>query len=322
MITFPSRPLSTRKSAQEASSERIPLPPDEKLSDDIVTYLREIKRFPLLTAEQEQELARRLRRGLAERKRARPDQRIIDEGEQARLQLIEANYRLVVSVARRYVGRCMDLTFLDLIQEGNLGLMHCVADFDPDLGYRFSTYAIWWIRQAVIRAIENAGLIRLPGHTYKRLRCIRQARLALLQTLGRDPDFAELAAATGLDEAHIQELVAVSVTPLSLDQPYDGERGEELVTLGVFLCDDDTEPVEMVAMQNMQETALSTLLHNLLTTREYQVISARYGLNGASEQTLDELSQRFNVSRERIRQIEIAALRKLRSSPLVHRLCG
>ena len=322
MIAFPSRLAHTPHFSEENFSAGVPHPPSEGLPDDIVMYLHEIKHIPLLTAEQEQNLARRIRRGLAEQKQVRPDHQVIVEGEQARRQLIEANYRLVVSVARRYLRRNMELSFLDLIQEGNIGLMHCVPDFDPDRGYRFSTYDIWWIRQAVIRAIENTGLIRLPSHVCERLRCIRRARLELLQTLGRDPDIAELAAATGLDKAYIQELVPVSVAPISLDQPYQAGGVEELTALGVFLRDDNAEPVEVVAIQNAQEAELSTLLHRLLTIRECQIISAHYGLDGKPEQTLEEISQKFKVSRERVRQIETGALRKLRSSPFVRRLHG
>ena len=321
MIPLPSRLAPAPDCIEEDFSKGVLLPPDEEGSDRIAFYLREIKRIPLLTAEQEQKLARLVQRGLAEQKQVRPDQQVIAEGEQARRQLIEANYRLVVSVARRYLHRHRDLPFWDLIQEGNIGLMHCVPNFDPDRGYRFSTYAIWWIRQAVIRAIENTGMIRLPSHISTRLQHLRRAHRELLLRLGRDPTFAELAAATGLNEASIQELVPLSVAPVSLDQPYQVDEGEELAPFGVFLRECDAEPVETVAIRQVQEAELSTLLRRLLTAREYQIISAHYGLDGKPEQTFEEIGRKFGVGRERVRQIEAQALRKLRSSPFLYRLC-
>lgn len=317
MIAFSLASMRTLDFRTDDISAAIPRSPHDELPDELTRYLQEIGRLPLLSAEQEQSLARRIRRGLAEQKRAQPDQRIIADGEQARQQLVEANYRLVVSVARRYLNHSAGLTLLDLIQEGNIGLIRCAPNFDPERGNKFSTYAIWWIRQAVIRALENAGTIRLPSYISAQLRHIRRARLQLLQTLGRDPALSELAAATGLDEARLRELFPVSVSPLSLDQLYCSENDEEPAALGLQLADRAAEPIEESVIQNAQESEVTALLRRLLTPREYQIIAIHYGLEGKPEMTLEEMGHALNITRERIRQLERHAFAKLRRSHVI-----
>lgn len=317
MIIFPPGPMQVLSPGEEDFSSDTPRSPGEELPDELALYLQEIRRFPLLTTEQEQHLARCIQHGLAEQKQTQPDSRVIADGKQAQRQLVEANYRLVVSIARRYLSHNMNLTLLDLIQEGNIGLMRCVPSFDPDRGYKFSTYAVWWIRQVMIRAMENASTIRLPSYISTQLRHIRRVRLQLLQTLGRNPIMSELAGATGLDEARIQELFPVSIPLLSLDQEYGAGSGEEPTTLGLLLADRDAEPVEESAVQSAQRCEISALLRCLLTPREYKVVAARYGLEGKPEQTLEEIGLALKVTRERIRQIERGAFAKLRRSGLI-----
>ncbi len=314
MIAFPPGPMHVHGPGEEDFSSDIPCSPGEELPDELALYLQEIRRFPLLTAEQEQHVARRIQYGLTEQKQLRPDHQIVADGKLAQRQLVEANYRLVVSVARRYLRYHMELTLLDLIQEGNIGLIRCVPNFDPDRGYKFSTYAMWWIRQVMSRALENAGTIRLPVYISSQLRHIRQVRLQLLQSLGRNPVISELAAATGLDEERIQELFPISVSPLSLDQAYGAGSGEEPMVLGLLIADRNAESVEESAVQRAQGSEVSALLLRLLTPREYQIVAARYGLGGKPEQTLEEVGRAFKVTRERIRQIERGAFAKLRRS--------
>lgn len=317
MILSPAIPMQEPGPGEDAHSARLSLSPGAKLPDELTCYLQAIRRFPLLTIEQEQHLARHIQHGLVEQEQAQPDQQVIADGKQAQRQLLEANYRLVVSVARRYLSYSMDLPLLDLIQEGNIGLMRCIPSFDPERGYKFSTYAIWWIRQAVSRAMENAGIIRLPSYLSTQLRCLRQTRSQLLQILGRDPLMSELAGATGLDEERVRELFSVSIPLLSLDQAYGTDGGEEPVVLGLLLADRHAESVEESAVQSAQRSEVSMLLQHLLTPREYQIVAARYGLEGKPEQTLEEVGRALKVTRERVRQIERRAFAKLRRSGVI-----
>lgn len=317
MIAFPPGPMQARDPGGEDFSGDVLCAPGEDLPDELTLYLQEIRRFPLVTAEQEQHLARRIQHGLAEQKQTQPDNQIVADGKLAQHQLVEANYRLVVSVARRYLSYGMGLTLLDLIQEGNIGLIRCVPNFDPARGYKFSTYAIWWIRQVMSRALENAGTIRLPVYISTQLRHIRRVRLQLLQSLGRNPVISELALAAGLDEERIQELFPVSVAPLSLDREYRAGGSDEPTALGLLLADHDAESVEESAVQRAQGSEVSALLRHLLTPREYRIVAARYGLDGRPEQTLEEVGRALKVTRERIRQIERGAFIKLRCSGVV-----
>lgn len=314
MLAFSRSFMHTSRSLEIDFSAHIPRSPGEGQRDELARYLQEIGQRPLLTAEQEQRLARRIQRGLAEQKRAQPDQRIVADGEQAQHQLVEANYRLVVEIARHYRHNNGDLSFLDLIQEGNIGLLRCTRSFDPELGYKFSTYAIWWIRQAVIRAIENAQAIRLPTYICAQLRQIRRAQVHLLQTLGRDPVVSELAGATGLKEARIRTLVSVATLPLSLDQPYHAQENDEQAALGLQLADHDAEPLEESVIQSVQESEVSALLKRLLTAQEYQIVAAHYGLDGQPALNLEEISQALRLTSQQIRRVERHAFAKLRRS--------
>lgn len=309
--------ISAFNSEKMDFSPDIPRSPGEEQRDEVTRYLQEIGYRPLLTSEQEKSLARRIRRGVNEQKRARPNQQVVADGKQAQYQLIEANYRLVVSIAQHYRNHSRGLTFLDLIQEGNIGLLDCTPKFDPERGYKFSTYAIWWIRYAVIRAIEGAGAIRLPMSAALQLRHIRQTRLHFLQTLGREPDIGELAAATELNEARIRALLPVSAAPLSLDQAYQAHESEELAILGAQLADTTAKPLEESVLQNVQEDEVSALLRRLLTDHEYQIIATHYGLAGKPELTLGEMSQALKITQRQIRQVERHAFAKLRRSRII-----
>src|SRR5258707_10907783 len=244
MSGVPPGPMHVCNPGEEDFSSDLPCSPGEELANELTLYLQEIRRFPLLAADQEQHLARRIQHGLAEQKQAQPDHQIVADGKLAQRQLVEANYRLVVSVARRYLHYSLDLTLLDLIQEGNIGLIRCAPNFDPNRGNKFSTYAMWWIRQTMNRALENAGTIRLPVYISTQLRHIRQVRLQLLQSLGRNPVISELAVATGLDEARIEEVFSFFVAPLSLDQAYGAGSGEEPAVLGSLLADRNAVSVQ------------------------------------------------------------------------------
>lgn len=297
---------------QPQSSEAIP-------TDDVMAlYLSEISRIPLLTAQAERRLARLAERGrraarrlqrqgdLAEAERTRW-QRLVEVGRAARLQLINANFRLVVSVAKRYAS--LGVSLPDLIQEGNIGLMRAVDKFDPGRGFRLSTYATWWIRQAVTRALAEQGrMIRLPVHTCERLSQILRAARALTQELGREPELAEIAARTGLPAERVDSVLRQAQQPLSLDMPV-GDDQEGL--LGDFVEDDASQvPSDatwaVLLRQQVQDLCAS------LTPREDRVLQMRYGLRDGHSYTLDEVGTRFGLTRERIRQIEVQALRKLR----------
>jgi RNA polymerase primary sigma factor len=290
---------------------------DSNLDDPVRMYLREIGRVPLLSAEQEVALAIRMERGKEERRKPRSQQslRILYDAEEAQRKLTEANLRLVVSVAKKYIGRGMNL--LDLIQEGNIGLIRAVEKFDYTKGYKFSTYATWWIRQAITRAIaDQARTIRIPVHMVETInRLIRTSR-RLLQELGREPAAEEIAEAMEITPDRVREIIKVSQEPVSLETPIGEEDDSHL---GDFLEDHAAlAPAEAANHQMLREQMKDAL--DSLTQREQEVIRLRYGLDDGRSRTLEEVGREFNVTRERIRQIEAKALRKLRHPSRSHRL--
>ena len=264
---------------------------DISLDDPVKMYLKDIGEVPLLSADDEIELARRIQEG----------------DEEAKKRLSEANLRLVVSIAKRYVGRGM--LFLDLIQEGNIGLMKAVEKFDYQKGFKFSTYATWWIRQAITRAIaDQARTIRIPVHMVETINKLTRVSRILLQTLGREPTPAEIAAEMGVSEERVREIQKIAQDPVSLETPIGEEEDSHL---GDFIEDDRAvTPSDSVSTTMLKETLLSVL--NSLTPREEKVLRLRYGVDDGRPRTLEEVGKEFNVTRERIRQIEAKALRKLR----------
>ncbi len=264
---------------------------DIGLDDPVKMYLKDIGRVPLLSADDEIELARRMQEG----------------DEEAKKQLSEANLRLVVSIAKRYVGRGM--LFLDLIQEGNLGLMKAVEKFDYQKGFKFSTYATWWIRQAITRAIaDQARTIRIPVHMVETINKLTRVSRILLQKYGRDPTPAEIAKEMNISEERVREIQKIAQDPVSLETPIGEEEDSHL---GDFIEDETTEtPSDSVSTTMLKETLLGVL--NSLTPREEKVLRLRYGVDDGKPRTLEEVGKEFNVTRERIRQIEAKALRKLR----------
>ena len=262
----------------------------EGISDPVRMYLREIGATPLLTAEEETAIAQRIEEG----------------DEDARQHLIQANLRLVVSIARRYAGRGMQL--LDLIQEGNLGLMKAVEKFDYRKGYKFSTYATWWIRQAISRAIaDQARIIRIPVHMVEHVNRLLRVRRELTQELSREPTTAEIAEKLGESEHRVQELMMMTAEPKSIDAPV-GE--EEDSRFGDFIPDNSALSPEEAASRSMMKEQLRAVL-STLTAREQQVLVLRFGLEDGNTRTLEEVGEYFHVTRERVRQIEAKAIRKL-----------
>ncbi len=261
------------------------------LDDPVRMYLKEIGRVPLLTAEEEVELAKRIEAGDMEAKRA----------------LAEANLRLVVSIAKRYVGRGM--LFLDLIQEGNLGLIKAVEKFDYRKGYKFSTYATWWIRQAITRSIaDQARTIRIPVHMVETINKLVRVSRQLVQTLGRDPTPEEIAEHMDMPVERVREIMRIAQEPVSLETPIGEEEDSHL---GDFIEDQDALAPADVASYVMLREQLEEVLESL-TPREEKVLRLRFGLDDGRARTLEEVGQVFGVTRERIRQIEAKALRKLR----------
>ncbi|MBO4473399.1 MAG: RNA polymerase sigma factor RpoD [Clostridiales bacterium] len=261
------------------------------MDDPVRMYLKEIGKVPLLTAEQEQELA----------------QRMLEGDEDAKKELIEANLRLVVSIAKRYLGRGMQ--FLDLIQEGNLGLIKAVDKFDHSKGFKFSTYATWWIRQAITRAIaDQARTIRIPVHMVETINRLVREQRSLIQELGREPTVEEIAERMGMSVEKVREIQKISQEPVSLEKPIGEEEDSHL---GDFIPDDDAmSPADQVAYTLLKEQLLDAMKG--LTAREEKVLRLRFGLDDGRQRTLEEVGKEFNVTRERIRQIEAKALRKLR----------
>lgn len=261
------------------------------IDDPVRMYLKEIGKVPLLSATEEIELAKRM----------------ADGDQEAKKKLAEANLRLVVSVAKRYVGRGM--LFLDLIQEGNLGLIKAVEKFDYRKGYKFSTYATWWIRQAITRAIaDQARTIRIPVHMVETINKLIRVNRQLLQEYGREPRPDEIAAEMGISEEKVREIIKVAQEPVSLETPIGEEEDSHL---GDFIADDVTPaPADVAAFTLLKEQLMEVL--DSLTPREKKVLRLRFGLDDGKARTLEEVGKEFNVTRERIRQIEAKALRKLR----------
>ena len=280
---------------------------ESSLDDPVRMYLREIGRVPLLSAEEEVKLAQRMERGKAERLKASPSRRIVDDGEEAQRRLTEANLRLVVSVAKKYIGRGMSL--LDLIQEGNIGLIRAVEKFDYTKGYKFSTYATWWIRQAITRAIaDQARTIRIPVHMVETINRLIRISRRLLQDLGREPTSEEIAEQMEISAEKVREIIKVSQEPVSLETPIGEEDDSHL---GDFIEDHTAlAPAEAASHQLLKEQVEDVL--DSLTERERKVLQLRFGLDDGRSRTLEEVGKEFHVTRERIRQIEAKALRKLR----------
>ena len=267
------------------------IPDGVSLDDPVRMYLKEIGKVPLLSPEEEIELAKRMELG----------------DENARKRLAEANLRLVVSIAKRYVGRGMQ--FLDLIQEGNLGLIKAVEKYDYSKGFKFSTYATWWIRQAITRAIaDQARTIRIPVHMVETINKVKKTNSQLLHKNGRDPTAEEIAAELDMPVDKVREILRVAQEPVSLETPIGEEEDSHL---GDFIPDDDAlAPADAASMLLLKEQLGDVL--KTLTPREEKVLSLRFGLEDGHPRTLEEVGKEFNVTRERIRQIEAKALRKLR----------
>jgi len=313
--------------AVDLTDEPVDLDADERgVSADLVrAYLNGIGRTKLLTAEQEVQLAKRIEAGLyaeelldevRDPELAADLRTVVREGRAAKDHLLEANLRLVVSIAKRYTGRGM--AFLDLIQEGNLGLIRAVEKFDYTKGYKFSTYATWWIRQAITRAMaDQARTIRIPVHMVEQVNRMVRARRDLSASLGREPRVAEIAQALGVPEFQVIELISYDREPVSLDQAV-GEDGESALGDFVARIDPREEPADSVPngmLRDEVEIVLATL-----SQRERAVIRLRFGLDDGRQRTLDEVGREFGLSRERIRQIEKVTLLKLRHPSRAKRL--
>ncbi len=275
----------------DITKEDLSVPKGINIDDPVRMYLKEIGKVPLLTAQEEKSLAKQMEQG----------------DELAKRQLAEANLRLVVSIAKRYVGRGM--LFLDLIQEGNLGLIRAVEKFDYKKGYKFSTYATWWIRQAITRAIaDQARTIRIPVHMVETINKLIRVSRQLLQEFGRDPTPEEIAEEMNLEEEKVREILKIAQEPVSLETPIGEEEDSHL---GDFIPDDEAQaPAEAATFTLLKEQLIGVL--DTLTDREQKVLRLRFGLDDGRARTLEEVGREFDVTRERIRQIEAKALRKLR----------
>ncbi len=283
--------LARHAHTEESNSNELTELNDVAIDDPVRMYLKEIGRVPLLSWDQEVDLAKRIEAG----------------DEEARKKLTEANLRLVVSIAKRYVGRGMHL--LDLIQEGNLGLLKAVEKFDYRKGYKFSTYATWWIRQAITRAIaDQARTIRIPVHMVETINKLMRIERQLLQDLGREPTVMEIATEMGIEPEKVREIKKIAQEPVSLETPIGEEEDSHL---GDFIPDEDAlAPAEAASFSLLKEQLEDVL--NTLTDREEEVLRLRFGLDDGKARTLEEVGRVFGVTRERIRQIEAKALRKLR----------
>ncbi|MSP12736.1 MAG: RNA polymerase sigma factor RpoD [Chloroflexi bacterium] len=312
---------------EKSANDVLPDLSDIEVDDSITLYLREIGHIPLLSPEREQELAKRLQRGhaarrrltrsiaeLAEREQGSLEQQVVD-GALAREQLIKANSRLVVSIAKRHLGRGVPLQ--DLIQEGNLGLIRAVEKFDYRRGYKFSTYATWWIRQAITRSISDQGrTIRLPVHMGEQISRLNRTSRQLVQALGREPSTEELALHLGVTPQKIERIMKVAQRPLSLETSV-GEEGDS--TLGDFIEDETSpRPTDHASYSSLRDDLEDALA--CLTPREARVLQMRYGLMDGYQHTLEEVGEKFGVTRERIRQIEAQAIRRLRNPNRSERL--
>jgi len=279
------------KHTESYLTDDLSLPPGVKIDDPVRMYLKEIGRVPLLSAVEEIELAQRVEQG----------------DEEAKRRLAEANLRLVVSIARRYVGRGM--VFLDLIQEGNMGLIKAVEKFDYSKGFKFSTYATWWIRQAITRAIaDQARTIRIPVHMVETINKLIRVSRQLLQEIGREPTPEEIAAEMEISPEKVREIMKIAQEPVSLETPI-GEENDS--NLGDFIEDHEAlAPADAAAFELLREQLEEVL--DTLTEREENVLRLRFGMDDGRSRTLEEVGKEFGVTRERIRQIEAKALRKLR----------
>src|SRR5260221_3312251 len=282
---------------------------ESSLDDPVRMYLREIGRVPLLSAQEEVILARRMERGKLERLKPLKEQniRLVLDGEEGQRRLTEANLRLVVSVAKKYIGRGMSL--LDLIQEGNIGLIRAVEKFDYTKGFKFSTYATWWIRQAITRAIaDQARTIRIPVHMIETINKIVRTSRQMLNEIGREPTPEELAEKLGMPLEKVRKVLKIAKEPLSLETPIGDEEDSHL---GDFIEDKNAIlPIDAAIKSNLRETTPRALAS--LTQREERVLTMRFGIGINTDHTLEEVGQQFSVTRERIRQIEAKALRKLK----------
>jgi RNA polymerase primary sigma factor len=298
----PARRVPMRRRRSEDQDENTVSTTDAGESDAVMTYLREIGRVPMITHEREIELAQRIERG----------------DRDAMKQFILANLRLVVSIAKRYVGR--GLTLLDLIQEGNIGLIRAVQRYDWRRGHRFSTHATWWIRQAISRAVADKGrTIRLPVYVNTALNRIRRERQRLLQELGREPSEQELAEATGLDPLRMIELQSAPGAPVSLELPVGEDEEQEL---GDVLADTESATPEDIATTQTLKDEVQRVLESVLTPRERLVLQLRFGLGNGQAHPLEQVGRELGITRERVRQIEAGALAKLRQPPVLDRLRG
>lgn len=292
-IAFTDLELEALEAAEleEENQKELELADSVSVNDPVRLYLKEIGKVPLLTGDEEMALARRMEEG----------------DDSAKKELAEANLRLVVSIAKRYVGRGM--SFLDLIQEGNLGLIKAVEKFDYTKGFKFSTYATWWIRQAITRAIaDQARTIRIPVHMVETINKLIRVSRQLLQEYGREPTPAEIGKEMGFSEEKVREIQKIAQDPVSLETPIGEEEDSHL---GDFIPDEDAPaPAEAASYALLKEQLIEVL--NTLTEREEKVLRLRFGLDDGRARTLEEVGKEFNVTRERIRQIEAKALRKLR----------
>ena len=301
-IDIDSEILEMEGEFRNADDEEIAAVPEGiSVEDHVRMYLKEIGKVPLLSMEEEVELATKM----------------VDGDEVAKSRLVEANLRLVVSIAKRYVGRGM--LFLDLIQEGNLGLIKAVEKFDYTKGYKFSTYATWWIRQAITRAIaDQARTIRIPVHMVETINKLMRIQRQLIQELGREPQLEELSTEMNMPIDKVKEIMKIAQEPVSLETPIGEEEDSHL---GDFIPDDDTpSPAEATSTSILREE-LERQLHTL-TPREEHVIKLRFGLYDGRTRTLEEVGKEFDITRERIRQIEAKALRKLRHPSRARHLKG
>ncbi len=298
----PARRTMMRRRRSEEQDENAANATDAGESDAVMTYLREIGRVPMITHDREIDLAKRIENGDRE----------------ARKQFVLANLRLVVSIAKRYVGR--GLSLLDLIQEGNIGLIRAVQRYDWRRGHRFSTHATWWIRQAISRAVADKGrTIRLPVYVNTALNRIRRERQRLLQELGREPTEIELAEATGLDPIRMVELQAAPGAPVSLELPVGEDEEQEL---GDVLADTESASPEDIATTQTLKDEVQRVLESVLTPREQLVLQLRFGLGNGQAHPLEQVGRELGITRERVRQIEAGALAKLRQPPVLDRLRG